>query len=163
MKIFLGTPITPILNSENIFSIENKKNLSNLINSLRKIEGVDTVFCAIEREKWGEELLSGDVCTKLDYEEMIDTDIFIAIPNQSHGVHIEIGWASALKKKIIVLVNENFGIKTPLIEGLDKLTDTHIIRFKEDSDFPKPLTWDNEISPHLLKLLGTKTEPLLVK
>ncbi|RQW19084.1 hypothetical protein EH196_19265 [Bacillus sp. C1-1] len=147
MKIFLGTPITCLLNSKNLFNDNNKGNLQKILNDLRK--SGDVVFCAIERESWGEELLSGEECTWLDYEEMLNTDLFIAIPNQSHGVYVEIGWASSLKKKIILLINEKYGIKSPLLEGLDKLTEIKTITFNDDNDFPSKKVWEDEVFPQL--------------
>lgn len=151
MKIFLGTPITGLLDQNNKFSERNRTYLEHIISSLRRNER--NVFCAIEREKWGEELLSGDVCTWLDYKEMLDADIFISIPNKSHGVHVEIGWASALNKKIIILINKKFGIKSPLIEGLHKLTNTEIITFEDNNEFPSPETWENIIFPKIERRL----------
>ncbi|MGD6892512.1 hypothetical protein [Bacillus mobilis] len=149
MKIFLGTPITCLLDQNNRFQSSNQRNLQFIIDSLRG--KVDTVFCAIEREAWGEELLSGEECTYLDHNEMLDTDIFIAIPNQSYGVYVEIGWASAIKKNIILLVNEKFGVKSPLLDGLDKLTNVKIITFESDDDFPDSLLWEKVIYPQVLE------------
>lgn len=39
-------------------------------------------------------------CTKIDFEEISTCDLFVAFPGSpaSPGTHIEIGWASALKK-----------------------------------------------------------------
>lgn len=39
-------------------------------------------------------------CTKIDFDEISTCDLFAAFPGSpaSPGTHIEIGWASALKK-----------------------------------------------------------------
>lgn len=140
-KIFLGTPITPLLFDNGVVDNEIVESIERIIADLRK-NGYE-VFCAIEREKWGEELLPGMVCTKLDYEEMKKADIFISIPNDSYGVYLELGWASALQTPILLMVNENIGLKTPLGEGLPTITKAKIIFFKILSLFPDESEWEN--------------------
>lgn len=147
MGIFLGTPITCLLEKNNLFSESNKMNLKKIISSLRE---KNEVFCAIEREKWGEELLSGEVCTILDYEAMQNCDTFIAIPNNSYGVYMELGWASSLGKNIIVLINRKFGIKSPLIEGIFELSNFTLIEYDDEHEFPSEQTWNQQ----LLKLIN---------
>lgn len=161
MKIFLGTPITCLLDQNNRFNSENKNNLQYIIDSLRRENR--SVFCAIEREAWGEELLSGEECTWLDHKEMLDTDVFIAIPNQSYGVYVEIGWASALNREIVLLINEKFGIKSPLLEGLDKLTNVKTINYFSEEDFPGKDVWDEVISPQLNEVINTPNKALMVE
>lgn len=161
MKIFLGTPITCLLDQNNAFTNQNKCNLQYIIDFLRKDD--TDVFCAIEREKWGEELLSGEECTWLDHKEMLDTDVFIAIPNQSYGVYVEVGWASALNKSIVLLINEKFGIKSPLLEGLDKLTNVKTIKYRCEEDFPSKDIWEEVIYPQLKKEIEISDQVQLVE
>lgn len=84
-----------------------------------------------ERENWGETRYSPEKCTPLDLEEIKKSDILLAIPGNppSGGVHIELGWASALGKKIIVLLEEGHTYSN-LVHGLPMLTNTVFIRYK---------------------------------
>lgn len=81
------------------------------------------VHCAHKREKWGREFMTPSVCTKIDYEEISRCDYFVAFPGApaSPGTHIEIGWASALGKPIILLL-EAYKDYAFLIRGLDEVT-----------------------------------------
>lgn len=59
------------------------------------------VHNAHKREKWGREFMTSEQCTEIDFVEIDKCDLFIAFPGKpaSPGTHIEIGWASALKKR----------------------------------------------------------------
>jgi nucleoside 2-deoxyribosyltransferase len=63
---------------------------------------------AHRRESWGANFMAPQDCTRLDYENIRDCDLFVAFPGDpaSPGTHIEIGWASALRKPMILLLEE---------------------------------------------------------
>lgn len=153
MRIFLGTPITSILEQKDK-NICNKdlNDIKRIFNSLNSIEGWDT-FCALSREKWGEEPMEGEICTELDYNEMKDCDVYITFPIRSHGVSVELGWGSAMNKKIIILFNEEYQILSPLHVGLHKLTDVSILSYKSKNKFPEENEWENNILPEIRRLI----------
>jgi hypothetical protein len=66
------------------------------------------VFLAHYREKWGKDLMCADECTMDDYREMKLSDYDIAFPGKpiSGGVHIELGWASSMKKNILLMLDK---------------------------------------------------------
>lgn len=74
-------------------------------------------------------------CTKIDFDEIRSCDLFVAFPGSpaSPGTHIEIGWASALKKKIVLLL-ENERDYAFLIQGLSVVADVEYINFKGTDD-----------------------------
>ena len=41
----------------------------------------------------------------MDFKEIINSDLILAIPSDSMGVAVELGWASALNKTIIFILN----------------------------------------------------------
>src|SRR5690606_19394486 len=65
-----------------------------------------TVHNAHKREKWGKAFMTPEECTKIDFEEIRSCDYFVAFPGSppSPGTHIEIGWASAFGKHILLLL-----------------------------------------------------------
>ena len=67
-----------------------------------------TVYNAHRREGWGAAFLSPADCTRLDFEEIAGCTVFVAFPGApaSPGTHIEIGWASALGKPIVLLLED---------------------------------------------------------
>ncbi|MGK4578866.1 nucleoside 2-deoxyribosyltransferase [Kitasatospora sp. HPMI-4] len=78
-----------------------------------------SVHNAHRREAWGAQLMRPEQCTGLDQEEIRKADVFVAIPGfpPSPGTHIEVGWASAFDKPIVLLL-ERGREYTFLIQGL---------------------------------------------
>lgn len=61
------------------------------------------------------------------------SDIIIACPETSDGVNIAIGWASLLKKKIIILLSNGERVSC-ISAGLSGITETRVLMFKDISD-----------------------------
>ena len=72
-------------------------------------------------------------CDKKYFDEIASSDIFIAYPERSRGVHIELGWAIAHKKRIVLLVRDGFDLGT-VITGLKSVAEIDIISFKDIPD-----------------------------
>ncbi len=120
-RVFLAAPFTKHL-KVNGFDKSVFNEITSLISLLRKFGY--SVFSAHEREAFGEKLMPPETCTLLDFKEMNQCDIVIAIiSDSSYGVSLELGWASALKKPIILYMKEGQAFPTPLIEGIGKVTD----------------------------------------
>jgi len=132
MRIFLGAPFSDHLKG-NKFDREMRNTIETIIFSLKE-KGHD-VRSAHVREKFGEQLMTPDVCTPLDFEEVKNCDLFIAIPSNppSGGVHIELGWASAINKNILLCVHKT-GKYSPLVHGLDKVGNSKKIVFEDYPD-----------------------------
>jgi hypothetical protein len=143
-KIFLATPITSLMERPDQYNPLEQKSIETIIKTLR-LHLQTKVFCAIEREEYGKDLMSGIECTKPDYLGLVESDVMLAFPDHSYGVHIELGWASAVKKPIVVCVNRRIGIKTPLIEGLMTLTSVAILDYQSDAVLPTHEVWTNEL------------------
>ncbi|WP_242705134.1 nucleoside 2-deoxyribosyltransferase [Streptomyces griseocarneus] len=67
----------------------------------------------------GADLMRPEVCTRIDQEEIRKADAFVALPGSpaSPGTHIEIGWASAFGKPIVLLLERGRDY-TFLVQGL---------------------------------------------
>lgn len=87
-----------------------------------------TVFNAHKREKWGAAFLRPDQFTRLDYEEIAASDVVVAVPGPppSPGTHIELGWASALGKPIVLLL-ERGEDHALMLYGLRHVVPTEIV------------------------------------
>lgn len=127
-RVFLACPITDLLDPE-------KGNLPSsyevFIKTMHQflVERSDSVFLALEREKWGASLMEAAVCTPLDYEEMQACTAVVAYPGNSRGVAVELGWASALGKPIVLLLEEG-ATYTPMIDGLDRLPNSNVHKLR---------------------------------
>lgn len=81
------------------------------------------VFNAHHNEDWGAGWLPADQCTPADFQAMRVADVVCAVIGSplSGGVAVELGWASALGKPILVLAEEDIEY-TPLIRGIHTVT-----------------------------------------
>ncbi|MFF0452882.1 nucleoside 2-deoxyribosyltransferase [Nocardia africana] len=86
------------------------------------------VHNAHRREHWGEAFLEPDDFTRLDHNEIAAADLLVAVPGPpaSLGTHIELGWASALRKPILLLLErgEDYAL---MVYGLRHITRTAIV------------------------------------
>lgn len=135
-KIFLACPISKYI-VKNEYCNENFKNFILDAYSICKKHSSE-VFLALKREKFGKNLMP-DTCTKFDYEEMKSSEIVVAIPEDSKGVAVELGWASAMKKTIILLLDKSIYF-SPLIYQIHDITNCKVI-------------WYNDLDKELLKII----------
>lgn len=129
-KIFIGCPITKYIDNNTFIDDVFKDFIENMYELCNRY--ANEVFLALKREQYGKKLMT-DTCTVLDYEEMKTADIIIAIPEDSKGTAVELGWASAMEKKIVLILNKDCRY-TPLISGLEDITDTLVIWYDKSLD-----------------------------
>lgn len=127
MRIFISCPFTGLCDEEKYeVKDEFKKFFNDLTDAIKK--NGDEYYLAIKRENWGLEHKGPQECTLSDYNGVSESDFLIVIPGNriskgiSGGVHIELGWASALKKKMHILIEENFEY-SPVVMGLNIISD----------------------------------------
>lgn len=128
MKFFLAYSFSALIDRKTgLVDENNKKFLESMRNEI--IERDAEVFLAHFREKWGKELMTADECTFDDFKQMKESDVVLAFPGNpiSGGVHIELGWASSLQKKIYLFLEEG-AVYSPLIEGLNTITDVRVVK-----------------------------------
>ena len=91
------------------------------------------VFNAHKRESWGASMMTPEECTRIDYENIRDCDLFVAFPGYpaSPGTHIELGWASALGKPMLVLLEEGHKYAY-LLQGLHVVGDVSYVNMPTD-------------------------------
>lgn len=126
-KIFVACPITKYIDNNTFTDAHFKHFIEKMYDFCEHY--ADEVFFALKREQYGKKLMT-DVCTELDFEEMKTSDIVIAIPEDSKGVAVELGWASVMCKKIVLILNKECRY-TPLISGLGDITDASIIWYEK--------------------------------
>ncbi|WP_327235401.1 nucleoside 2-deoxyribosyltransferase domain-containing protein [Streptomyces sp. NBC_01317] len=121
-SVFLGGPFKALVDADGTMDTEARARIEAVIDRLEK-EGYQ-VHNAHRRESWGAKFLTPDECTRLDYDEIAASTVFVAFPGSpaSPGTHIEIGWASALGKPIVLLLEEGQDYAF-LVRGLHTVAD----------------------------------------
>jgi nucleoside 2-deoxyribosyltransferase len=131
MRVFIAYPLAKLISSKTGMMEESHINLIKEMKAYLVSLGHE-VFSAHEREKWGKEFNKDD-CASLDFAEMKRADLLIAFPETSGGVHVELGWASAMEKPIIIFL-ENGKYYSPLVQSMGKIGDIRIVFFENESE-----------------------------
>lgn len=77
---------------------------------MQVIEYFEALGCEVHnahrREGWGTQLMEPLEFTRHDYDGIAASDLFVAFPGApaSPGTHVELGWASALGKPMVVIM-----------------------------------------------------------
>ena len=129
-KIFLAAPFHNYVGGEGVRMKQEKIELIERVLDYLRSKGYE-VHNAHEREEWGKDWYSPDVCTPLDFQQIRESDILIAMPGNppSGGVHIEIGWATALDKRVILLLDGNKTYSN-LVVGLGSVGKVDYIKYE---------------------------------
>lgn len=132
-KIFLAAPFKSLIDENTHMMHEVEKNQISALIAFLENKGY-SVHNAHKREDWGGAFMTPEQCTEIDYQEIKKCDLFIAFPGipASPGTHIEIGWASAMNKKIILLIHKSIEDYAFLVRGLHVLADVSYIVYQSD-------------------------------
>ena len=131
-RVFLAGPFKALVDPETGMMSERSIRMFSRIIEYFERRGWE-VHCTHKREGWGREMMTPQMCTRIDFDEISRCDYFIAFPGApaSPGTHIELGWASALGKRI-VLLQEAGKEYAYLVRGLDQITPVRRIEYRED-------------------------------
>ena len=139
LKAFLGAPFADYVNPDTGRLYDDKQLiLTRLINYLEQKGYV--VENSHVREDWGIAWMPPEVCTPIDYKQIKEADIFLAIPGNppSGGVHIELGWASVLNIRIIIILEQGKNYSN-LVLGLNKVGNVKYIHYNTLDECMKKL------------------------
>lgn len=94
------------------------------------------VLNAHEEEGWGAAMVRAADCTGRDLRWMRECDVFVAFPGDpaSPGTHVEIGWASALGRPT-VLVLDRGAVYADLVTGLHGVAPVAFVEYDEGAAF----------------------------
>lgn len=131
MKVFFAIPYSQLCNEKYEVKKEYRIFLEKLVNETKRL-GCD-YFLAHERENWGKEYSSAEESTQIDFNTIKNSDLVCVIPGvpNSSGVHVEIGWASANKRKMIIFLKKDYHY-SPMVTGIHKITNVQYHYYDED-------------------------------
>lgn len=87
------------------------------------------VYFPLYEENYGKDKVKGDGknCVSKDLEEVNKADVIVAIPEDSMGVSVELGWGSVQNKQMLVFVDKKFH-QSELVKNIDQISNTKIIK-----------------------------------
>jgi Nucleoside 2-deoxyribosyltransferase len=147
-KVFVGGPFKSVIDpGTGQMYVRERERIDALIRRLEN-DGWE-VHNAHRREGWGSAFMSPEECTELDFREISRCDVFVAFPGHpaSPGTHVEIGWASALGKPIVLLLEDGREYAF-LVRGLHTVARVTYLIFRDDTDL------GSEISAAVLGLVN---------
>lgn len=129
INVFLAAPFTTYVRSQSFGAGGAMNYVCVALNDLR-YHGYD-VFCAHEREDWGQSLYSPEDALQLDLQGLKESNVVVAFLGDppSPGVQMELGAALVWRKPIVILAQESAEIPY-LVNGISSIVSTHLIRYK---------------------------------
>lgn len=116
-KIFIACPISKYLTDDGIFK-DFEIFIKDIYEFCQSFSSV--TFLALDREEYGKKKMYGSDCTTADFNEIQNTDLLIAFPEDSMGVSVELGWASALGIETIVFVDKKYK-QSELVKSINSI------------------------------------------
>ena len=117
-----------------------------------------SVFLAIQLERWGKHPIGPVETVERDYRELAASDVVVSLPGNppSGGCHVELGWASALQKPIVLLLKPQ-GTYSPLVLGIHGMTRAHTVYVTEHPTPKETRAAVAEVMSHLVRWNGSQT------
>lgn len=125
-KIFIACPFIKFIDGNKFVNNKFRRFTEKLYYLCSKYSS--DVFLALKREEYGAKPLKFYSCS-MDLNEAKNSDIIIAIPDDSMGVAVEIGWASSMNKIVILVLNSRQKY-SPLIANIHKITPGKVIYYE---------------------------------
>jgi nucleoside 2-deoxyribosyltransferase len=127
MRVFLAAPLTQTLGPERRVDPTFRADLSRLHEFLEDLG--HEVFSAHVRERWGEALDTPSGALAIDLAQLNGCDVVVAVLGTppSPGVQLELGYAVACDKPILIIASDAAEVPY-LVMGLPDFTDASVHR-----------------------------------
>lgn len=147
MKIYLASPISKYV--RNGMDKDYTETIDKVYELLCKY---GETYYPLKKEAYGEDKTSGsgNVCTKVDFDKVNESDLVVAFPEDSQGVSVEIGWASSSKKNVLIFIDKNYH-QSELIRFIDFITPAVKVNIDTSNGYK---IIENEILDAIKKYLG---------
>ncbi|MEV0323042.1 nucleoside 2-deoxyribosyltransferase [Streptomyces sp. NPDC050658] len=129
--VFVGGPFKALIDSDT--GVIPERSRARFLTIIEFFEGKGwAVLSGHREEEWGATVATSDVCTGRDWRWMHQCDLFVAFPGDpvSPGTHVELGWASALGRPVIVVTDPGQRV-ADLVLGLGEVTDVQYLEWCE--------------------------------
>ncbi|SHF58711.1 nucleoside 2-deoxyribosyltransferase [Streptoalloteichus hindustanus] len=120
-RVFLAAPFAQWLSADGVVDSRARRGLTALRQTFLNL-GLP-VFSAHHNERWGQGWLPPETCVPSDFRAMQTADVVCAYLGTppSGGVCLELGWASAMHKPVLLVLDDG-ARPSQMIEGLATVT-----------------------------------------
>lgn len=127
--VFIGGPFKGLIDPETRSLVPEHRFRYEVLAAFFRDAGWH-VHNAHRTEGWGFDTVSDRECTERDFQWMHECDLFVAFPGSpaSPGTHVEIGWATAMAKPTILLL-ETAESYAALVTGLSSIALLEYVHF----------------------------------
>lgn len=142
-KVYISAPFRYFASDEEdrfygVFQDREYKEFLEKVDHKLKSLGYETCLPHRDEGEWGDEYILPEDVAEICFKHIESSSLVIVFPGKSRGVHMEVGYAAALRKRIVVFLPEGEGEST-LLRGLRKVTDFKCFRYKCQDDVLKLL------------------------
>jgi len=136
MRIYYGGPMISKTNRLNKIVKEERREIEGIVSFVRK-QGHE-IFSPAETQRFIYKRANADLVTGREFEYLKYCDLVMIKPNDppSGGAHVQLGWASAFRKPIIILT-EGSKRYSKLVRGLEAVTSCTYIDITKKDKFQK--------------------------
>jgi nucleoside 2-deoxyribosyltransferase len=137
-KIYIAAPFRAFATEEEdrfygIMDDNSYQTFLEKVDGKLKEWGYKTCLPHRDEGKWGELYILPDDIAEICFKHIESSSLVIVFPGKSRGVHIEIGYAAALRKKMIVFLRQGEKEST-LLRGLGRVTEYKCLRYNSEED-----------------------------
>ncbi|HET6570958.1 MAG TPA: nucleoside 2-deoxyribosyltransferase [Solirubrobacterales bacterium] len=140
LSVFLSAPLTQYVHAEDDEEMDSFRCYwSEIIEALGR--GGHDVFSAHQREAWGADIDSPESALRADIEALHKSDLVIAYIGDppSPGVQMEIGYAMAHRKRVLIFIDQ--GQEEPyLVRGLPEFRSYEVVDIETKDDIKATLS-----------------------
>ena len=112
-----------------MFHDEGYKEFLEQIDTKLQELGYETCLPHRDEGKWGQVYILPEDVAEICFKHIKTSSLVVVFPGRSRGVHVEVGYAAGLRKRMIVFLEEAEREST-LLRGLLKVTDCKCLRYK---------------------------------
>lgn len=112
---------------------ENYRQFLEKVEQLIKELGFKVCLPHRDEGLWGNIYIPPEEITEICFNLIRSSEILVVFPGKSRGVHIEIGYAAALGKKMLVFLHEGEKEST-LLRGISRITEMKMFRYKSTDE-----------------------------
>jgi nucleoside 2-deoxyribosyltransferase len=138
-KIYIAAPFRAFATAEEdrFYGVMNDSGYQAFLEKVDdKLKGWGYITCLPHRDEgeWGQVYILPEDIAEICFKHIESSSLVIVFPGKSRGVHIEIGYAAALRKKIIVFLRQG-EMESTLLQGLGRVTEYRCLRYGSDGEF----------------------------